>query len=138
MNVTDRNIREFKGRCLVVFDYDILTFGSNISDNAFCNLFYSIITDSEVRNCDITESVCRKRLIILLTCKSRSVHSELPTVEFAVRTVLNNAYRTCHSLVGKHFLYRACRCDCECHRIYAKAVTGCAAYFVHSVFFSCR
>ena len=138
MNVTDRNIREFKGRCLVVFDYDILTFGSNISDNAFCNLFYSIITDSEVRHCDITESVCRERLIIRLTCKSSSIYTELPAGKNTVRTMLYNTYRAGHCTVCKYLFYSTIRCNFKRNRINIKTVTCCAAYFVHSVFFSCR
>ena len=100
-----------------------------------CNL---IITDTDITDCDCTLCIGSKGLVITLSGLGCACNTELPAGKNAVCTVLNNTYCAGHCLVGEHFLYRACRCDRECHRINAKAVTCCTAYFVHSVFFSCR
>ena len=144
VNLVDNDIRirlvlEVNSCYSIGLDLKVFTVLGNIS---YClsglDLCYLVIADTDIAYRDCTLCVGCKGLVITLTCLCRACYSELPATENAVRTMLYNTYCAGHCLVGEHFLYRACRCDRECHRINAKAVTCCTAYFVHSVFFSCR
>ena len=144
VNLVDNDIRirlvlEVDSCYSIGLDLKVFTVLGNIS---YClsglDLCYLVIADTDIAYRDCTLCVGCKGLVITLTCLCRACYSELPATENAVRTVLYNTYRTRHCLVGKHFLYRACRCDRECYGINRETVTCCTAYFVHSVFFSCR
>ena len=144
VNLVDNDIRirlvlEVDSCYSIGLDFNVFAVLGNITDCLsgldLCNL---VITDTEIAYSDCTLCVGSKGLVIALSGLGCAGNTELPARKNTVRTSLDNTYRTRHCLVSKHFLYRACRCDRECHRINAKAVTCCTAYFVHSVFFSCR
>ena len=143
VNLVDNDIRirlvlEVNSCYSIGLDLKVFTVLGNIS---YClsglDLCYLVIADTDIAYRDCTLCVGCKGLVITLTCLCSACYSELPATENAVRTVLYNTYRTRHCLVGKHFLYRACRCDRECYGINRETVTCCTAYFIHCVFLSC-
>ena len=144
VNLVDNDIRirlVLDIDCCYSIGLDLKVFAvlGNITDRFTClDLCNLVITDTDITDCDCTLCIGSKSLIVALSGLGCAGYSELPAGKYTVRTVLYNTYRTRHCLVGKHFLYRACRCDRECYGINRETVTCCTAYFVHSVFFSCR
>ena len=111
VNLVDNDIRirlvlEVDSCYSIGLDLKVFAVLGNITDCLssldLCNL---VITDTDITDCDCTLCIGSKGLVITLSGLGCAGYSELPAGKNTVRTVLYNAYRTGHCLVGKHFLY---------------------------------